>query len=262
MARIMAASGGDRLHAHARGSEGERVHRERTERVALDECLARLPPAAAARPARYSDRAGSGRAWVTASGKSGWASISHESQPGRPRSAGRTPRWAEADRPVVPGVGLAPVEPSQVVDRVAAGDDQHPLLAQWRQPGTQVEVVGQRLASRPRRAARPGCRRPGKAWTSTDQVPWSIPQLSSSSPTQTGSAAFTHLGRQLGRTRGRVLHREQLGWEAEEVVDGARRRHRGDGGRVDEPVRGHATGCARGTASHLTRSPKLRQASV
>ncbi len=26
----------------------------------------------------------------------------------------------------------------------------------------------------------------GKAWTSTDQVPWSMPQLSTSAPTQVG----------------------------------------------------------------------------
>ncbi len=62
-------------------------------------------------------------------------------------------------------------------------------------------------------------------WQSTDQVPWSIPQLSLSIPTQTGSTTRATSWASSGEPGARVLDVEQLLREAEEVVDGPWLRH-------------------------------------
>src|SRR6478752_2643782 len=77
----------------------------------------------------------------------------------------------------------------------------------------------------------------GKAWTSTDQVPWSIPQLSRSAPIQVGWTTSLISVASAGSPGAGYCTSNSSSGETVEVVNGSRAWHSGDGGRVDVPVR-------------------------
>ena len=64
----------------------------------------------------------------------------------------------------------------------------------------------------------------GYMCVSTDQVPWSMPQLSASRPTQRGLTTSATSAARSGGAGARVRHRKELVGEAEEVVDRSRAR--------------------------------------
>ena len=110
----------------------------------------------------------------------------------------------ESLRPVEPAVGSAPVDAPEVVHDVAARHDQDAALAQRRELRAELEVVVERL----RRVDRQLHDRDvgvGNVCTSTDQVPWSMPQLSASSPTHVGCDQIGDLGGELRIAGRRVL---------------------------------------------------------
>ena len=102
----------------------------------------------------------------------------------------------------------------------------------------------------------------GKVCISTDQVPWSMPQLSTSAPTQVGCTVVADLLDEGRQARRRVLDVEQRLREAVEVVDGAGPRHRRHRGRVDVPVRGDHEDRPRARHRGAERAPGLGVAVV
>ena len=101
-------------------------------------------------------------------------------------------------------------------------DDEDAAVAQRGQLGAEPEVVVERSLSALMLSCTTGMSASGKACTSTDQVPWSMPQESTSAPTQVGCTASETSCGQLGQPGRGVVDVEQALREAEEVVDGAR----------------------------------------
>ena len=137
--------------------------------------------------------------------------------------------------PIEPSLAPAEVEHRQVVDDVAAGDDEHAVVTQWCEALTKLEVVRRRLAGIDRELHD---RNVSVGVQVTEHAPCSVIQppaiVIEPDPHRVDDASQA-LG-QLWVTRRRILEREQLRWEAEEVVDRARCGHRRHCGRVDEPV--------------------------
>jgi hypothetical protein len=97
----------------------------------------------------------------------------------------------------------------------------------------------------------------GNAWTSTDQAPWSIPQLSRSSPSR-----WLHdvgdLAGQVGIAWRGILHGEEHVGEAVEVVNRLGSGHRRQRRKIHVQMRGDDEDRSR----FGTVRPRARQASV
>src|SRR6185436_19371673 len=72
-----------------------------------------------------------------------------------------------------------------VMHHVAATHDQHPALAQRSQLPAELQVMLEGLLALID-SCTTGIEASGKACTSTDQVPWSMPQVSTSAQTRSG----------------------------------------------------------------------------
>ena len=137
--------------------------------------------------------------------------------------------------PVEARVRRAPGHGSEVVHDVATGHDEHAALPQRCKAGAEVDVEVERFNGVDRELHH---RDVGLG----EHVDQNRPRAVIESPAVgvgTDPHGLDDLGHLLGQLRKsgrRVLHREQLVGESEEVVDGAGLGHGGDGGGVDVPV--------------------------
>ena len=166
--------------------------------------------------------------------------------------ASSSKRCAQSNAPS----GLRPVDPAEVVDHVAAPDDQHPRVAERGEPATELDVVLERLGGVDRQL------HDGHVGVG-EQVGEHGPGAVIDAPTVDVEPHPDRLD-DLGDLRGdvrcagrRVLEGEQLVGEPEEVVDRARLRHRRHGGVADVPVGRHAEDRPRPRQPRPQLSPRL-----
>jgi hypothetical protein len=150
------------------------------------------------------------------------------------------------------------VDPPQVVDNVAAGDDQDAAVAQRCQLGPELEVIVERLR-RVDRQLDDGDVGVGERVDENRPGPVIDPPAVGVEADPRGLDDLRDLLGKLRIPGRRVLHGEQFVREAVEVVDGLRLGHGRHGRRVDVPVGRHHK-MARGRCE--TSAPKVRQASV
>ena len=236
----------------------ERVggHRQRAVGVAVDQHVGR-PRRPRRRGRRGRAAAGSGRASARRWSKSGCSSSRGDVGRGRSsisRVACSSKRCAQSK----PASGVRPVDAAQVVHDVAAADDQH-AARRAAAPAARRARGGTRAAcSALIDSCTTGMSASGNTCTSTDQVPWSRPQLSWSAPDPVGLARPRRPRSASSGSPGAGYSTvEQLAGEAVEVVDGPRPRHRRHRGGVDVPVRGHHQDRARPRHRRAERAPGL-----
>ena len=170
-------------------------------------------------------------------------------------------RVVEAVGPRLAGGAGTEVDQAEVVHDVATADDEHVAIAQRGQRPTEIEVVLQRLHRVDRQLHD---RHVGVGEHVGEHAPGAVVEAPAVVilPDPRRLDGLGDLTRQVGQAGRRVVEGEQLGREAVEVVDRARRGHRRHRGGVDEPVGRDAQDGARLGHGLTERPPGLGVAVV